>query len=251
MSSEDEKLPQSPSTLEVVPEKIEEIVSPKSPDEEPHPDETAKPETPETSVNHIHEGPEPLEEPIKVPTQEAKDDDRTLEDSEEVKDKVEPSPDGEEEPGTVTVPRENDAVVKKEPEPEEPASEEPDVQAALSEENISPSTSPVTEPEKTNLMDEKSPESPTKARFVKKDPRRESSSENNSLDLNLSISSFLGKSREAGSVSIKVRVNYTDSRCVNVCNRPATCSGSNLCTRRLYPALIFFPHRIRNEKRKP
>ncbi|XP_062865416.1 STE20-like kinase b [Trichomycterus rosablanca] len=217
VSSEDEKLPQSPSTLEVVPEKIEEIATPTTPDVELITNKTAIPEIPKTDVNHIQEAPEPVQEPAKVPspsvkTQEPKDDEKIVETTKEhikpevVKDKIQPAPKEEmmlDRPEIVTVTQENDSLVKEEPVPEKAVPEEPvkdiEVTVTVPEKIITPPTSPVNDAEKTNVEDEKSAESPTKPRFQKKD----SATERNSLDLNLSISSFMSKSKEAGSMSIQ------------------------------------------------
>uniref|UniRef100_A0AAR2JQQ6 non-specific serine/threonine protein kinase n=1 Tax=Pygocentrus nattereri TaxID=42514 RepID=A0AAR2JQQ6_PYGNA len=239
-SSEDEKLSQSPSTLEAVPEKIEEI--PKMQNVEVKDDKIAEPKTPKVEVNHIKEPPEPaVKEPADVPISNVKPQEPTeaevnrvetldvvlkpevpfaqldvVKSEEEMKANAQPTQ-GEKEVDTaknVSVIHKNDEMVKTEPvsetstvEGDKPVTE--DTTVVEPEEKPTPLCSPVKEEDKKETADEKSAmekenKTPTKRRFEKKnsDSRIGSAADNSSIDLNLSISSFISKSKESGSMQV-------------------------------------------------
>ncbi|XP_072513124.1 STE20-like kinase b [Salminus brasiliensis] len=243
-SSEDEKLSQSPSTLEAVPEKTEET-SP--PDVEVKDDKKTEPETPKVEVNHINKPQPPApKEPVEVPSSNVKPQDlieiekkatetpdvvvkpeapstqlETVKSEEEMKPKEQPAQEGEKEvdtaAGNVTVVEDNDEAVRKEPVSEtsvedankpvtEDALKQVKVSVTVPEEKPTPPSSPVKEEEKKEKGNEKAAkekerETPTKRRFEKKnsDSGISSAADNSSIDLNLSISSFISKSKESGS----------------------------------------------------
>uniref|UniRef100_A0AAR2KE17 non-specific serine/threonine protein kinase n=1 Tax=Pygocentrus nattereri TaxID=42514 RepID=A0AAR2KE17_PYGNA len=220
-SSEDEKLSQSPSTLEAVPEKIEEI--PKMQNVEVKDDKIAEPKTPKVEVNHIKEPPEPaVKEPADVPISNVKPQEPTeaevnrvetldvvlkpevpfaqldvVKSEEEMKANAQPTQ-GEKEVDTaknVSVIHKNDEMVKTEP---------------VSETSTVEGDKPVTEDTTVSAM-EKENKTPTKRRFEKKnsDSRIGSAADNSSIDLNLSISSFISKSKESGSMQDTKRQKKT------------------------------------------
>ncbi|XP_036413262.1 STE20-like kinase b isoform X2 [Colossoma macropomum] len=246
-SSEDEKLSQSPSTLEAVPEKIEEI--PKLQNVEVKDDKIAEPKTPQVEVNHIKEPLEPAaKEPAEVPISNAKPQEPTeaevnrvetpdvvlkpevpftqldvVKSEEEMKANAQPTQ-GEKEVDTaenVSVIHDNDEVVKREPvsetstvEGDKPVTE--DATVVEPEEKPTPPSSPVKEEDKKETADEKSAmekenKTSTKRRFEKKnsDSRIRSAADNSSIDLNLSISSFISKSKESGSMQDTKRQKKT------------------------------------------
>ncbi|XP_017565531.1 STE20-like kinase b [Pygocentrus nattereri] len=246
-SSEDEKLSQSPSTLEAVPEKIEEI--PKMQNVEVKDDKIAEPKTPKVEVNHIKEPPEPaVKEPADVPISNVKPQEPTeaevnrvetldvvlkpevpfaqldvVKSEEEMKANAQPTQ-GEKEVDTaknVSVIHKNDEMVKTEPvsetstvEGDKPVTE--DTTVVEPEEKPTPLCSPVKEEDKKETADEKSAmekenKTPTKRRFEKKnsDSRIGSAADNSSIDLNLSISSFISKSKESGSMQDTKRQKKT------------------------------------------
>ncbi|XP_051561587.1 serine/threonine-protein kinase 10-like [Myxocyprinus asiaticus] len=218
-SSEDEKLSQSPFTLESVPEKIEEVSTLKLPDdnilivntneaeplkvEEKHiqdvavppkesqvhkfhdnavEPEVALPESPEDGIVQTDEQPvkpvgEKVEEEVKKPKGEPTD---TQEDEKEVK------------------PTENkEKIGNGELMNEVPTSDISTVKKPISEE-----ASKKVEKKKPALPEEK--ESLLKPRYKKKEDSDSgigSTAENSSIDMNLSISSFISKSKEPGTVS--------------------------------------------------
>ncbi|KAI2668188.1 Serine/threonine-protein kinase 10 [Labeo rohita] len=208
-SSEDEKLPQSPSTLESVPEKIEEVATPKLPDdnvitgikkeEEPlkvdenHTEDVAEPETKEQAVDVSPKESKAEEKPVEP---------ETPEDSVVQTEEQRAKPDGEklEEEKEVVG---NSELIKEVPaldistlETTEPAKEAvPDEPTPLKEaENVE-------EKEQPEVVEK---QSPVKPRYVKKedsDSGISSSADNSSIDLNLSISSFISKSKEPGTIS--------------------------------------------------
>ncbi|MCI4393704.1 hypothetical protein PGIGA_G00160700 [Pangasianodon gigas] len=221
-SSEDEKLSQSPSTLEAVPEKNEEFGVPKSPDTDLSDDQTAEPEISKLELNHIPNFPEPsAEEPAKesvsnMKPQEQEDEKNIV----EIKPEVPSAPLNILEPqeemknmenmvgpagDNVTVIQKMDAVVKDELTPEN-SIKQVEGPVVLPEEKPTPPTSPVKEEDKGEAEHEKSSpenESPVKPRFQKKVSGSGSAADNSSVDLNLSISSFISKSKEAGAASVQ------------------------------------------------
>lgn len=122
----------------------------------------------------------------------------------------------------VVVIQDNDEVVKKEPVSETPAVgvetsvtedalRQVKVTVSVPEDKPTPPSSPVKEEEKRETEDEKSAmrkvnETPPKRRFEKKnsDSGIGSVADNSSIDLNLSISSFISKSKEPGSIQVRV-----------------------------------------------
>uniref|UniRef100_A0A3B4CJW0 non-specific serine/threonine protein kinase n=1 Tax=Pygocentrus nattereri TaxID=42514 RepID=A0A3B4CJW0_PYGNA len=114
----------------------------------------------------------------------------------------------------VSVIHKNDEMVKTEPvsetstvEGDKPVTE--DTTVVEPEEKPTPLCSPVKEEDKKETADEKSAmekenKTPTKRRFEKKnsDSRIGSAADNSSIDLNLSISSFISKSKESGSMQV-------------------------------------------------
>lgn len=206
--------------MESVPEKIEEVTTPKLPDD-----------------NGIT-GVKKEDEPLKVGENHIKDvvEPESKEQAVEVSPKESQEPEAEETPVELETP--TDTVVQTEEERAKPDGEkleeekevvgngdllkevsasdissletptEP-VKQAVPEEPIP--TSPlkeeesVEEKEKPELAEKQSPEKP---RYVKKedsDSGISSSADNGSIDLNLSISSFISKSKEPGTVSQQVR----------------------------------------------
>uniref|UniRef100_A0A672KLP8 non-specific serine/threonine protein kinase n=1 Tax=Sinocyclocheilus grahami TaxID=75366 RepID=A0A672KLP8_SINGR len=183
-SSEDEKLPQSPSTLASVPEKIEEASTPKLPDgnESQEPKAEEKPVEPETPADTI----------VQTEEQRAKPDGEKLEEEKEVVGngelikEVSASDISSLETPTEPVKQ----AVPDEPIPTSPLKEEESVEGK----------------EKPELVEK---QSPVKTRYVKKedsDSGISSSADNSSIDLNLSISSFISKSKEPGTVSQQIQI---------------------------------------------
>ncbi|ROL46517.1 Serine/threonine-protein kinase 10 [Anabarilius grahami] len=213
-SSEDEKLPQSPSTLESVPEKIEEVATPKLPDDNLIAGIRKEEEPLKVDENHIQDVtiPGSKEQAVEV-SQEPKDEEKAVEPEidlpaetivQTVEQPAKPDEEKLEEKKEVVG---NGELIKEVPasdiaSPETPT--EPTKQAEADEPSL---TSPVQEVEKVEekekpaLMDE---QSPVKPRYVKKkdsDSGISSSTDNSSIDLNLSISSFISKSKEPGTIS--------------------------------------------------
>uniref|UniRef100_A0AAR2JF88 non-specific serine/threonine protein kinase n=1 Tax=Pygocentrus nattereri TaxID=42514 RepID=A0AAR2JF88_PYGNA len=191
----DEKLSQSPSTLEAVPEKIEEI--PKMQNVEVKDDKIAEPKTPKVEVNHIKEPPEPaVKEPADVPISNVKPQEPTeaevnrvetldvvlkpevpfaqldvVKSEEEMKANAQPTQ-GEKEVDTaknVSVIHKNDEMVKTEPvsetstvEGDKPVTE--DTTVVEPEEKPTPLCSPVKEEDKKETADEKSKKTLKKTR---------------------------------------------------------------------------------------
>ncbi|RVE76304.1 hypothetical protein OJAV_G00009140 [Oryzias javanicus] len=214
-SSEDEKIPLSPSILESVPEKLEQILQ-----------VPAQPELPET--NHV----ENTGEQVAPEEQTEENSDAQVKENEE-----KPAVEEEEEP-----PEAEHAVASPEPEPsaEPPNKElqqlqidvddEKEVDTAeaperveaseLPQEESTPATSPAEEeedkeeerhkqpkvtltlPEKDNA-ETKEETSKEEKEVQNNDSRSGSAADGSSVDLNLSISSFLSKTKEPGSVSMQ------------------------------------------------
>ncbi|KAK9540218.1 hypothetical protein VZT92_002685 [Zoarces viviparus] len=244
-SSEDEKIPLSPSMLEPVPEKVEPVVSVPTPTELPvanhvvdtsFVEEAAAPVAEETSNSPDEDGeveqkpveekppeaggdvasPEPETQP-EAPAKEMQQLQIAVEDEKEVDTSEGPAnPQASTEGSEVTeAPQEeNKAAVEESNAPAEEEEEEEDryknlkVTLTLPEQvNVVPKKEDgekPTEKEKMNAEDEKTV--PDKA---KDDRERDSDSgsgpaaDNSSVDLNLSISSFLSKTKEPGSISIQ------------------------------------------------
>ncbi|KAG1956302.1 STE20-like serine/threonine-protein kinase [Pimephales promelas] len=208
-SSEDEKLPQSPSTLESVPEKIEDVATPKLPDE------------------NLTAGKKKEEEPLKVDENPIPD--VTVPGSKEqaVEESQEPKAEEKAVEAEVVLPETpTDTIVQRVEEPAKPDGEKleekkevvgngelikevPVSDMASMETPAEPTkqAEPVKELEKAEEK-EKPPmvekESPVKPRYVKKqdsDSGISSTADSSSIDLNLSISSFISKSKEPGTIS--------------------------------------------------
>uniref|UniRef100_A0A671RYH4 non-specific serine/threonine protein kinase n=1 Tax=Sinocyclocheilus anshuiensis TaxID=1608454 RepID=A0A671RYH4_9TELE len=215
-SSEDEKLPQSPSTLESVPEKIEEASTPKLPDDNVTTGIKKEEEPLKAGENHIEDVAEPGSKQQAV----------------EVSPKESQEPKAEEKPVEPETPA--DTIVQTEEQRAKPDGEKLEEEKEVvgngelikevSASDISSLETP-TEPVKQSVPDEPIPtsplkeeesvegkekhelvekQSPVKPRYVKKedsDSGISSSADNSSIDLNLSISSFISKSKEPGTVS--------------------------------------------------
>uniref|UniRef100_A0A8C2ER35 non-specific serine/threonine protein kinase n=1 Tax=Cyprinus carpio TaxID=7962 RepID=A0A8C2ER35_CYPCA len=209
-SSEDEKLPQSPSTLESVPEKIEEASTPKLPDDNVITGIKKEEEPLKVDENHIEDVAEPgsKEQAVEVSpkeSQEPKAEEKPVEpetpaDTEDQTEEQRAKPDGEklEEKKEVVgngelikeVSASDISSLETPTEPDEPIPTSP-----LKEEES------IGEKEKPELVEKPSPGKP---RYVKKqdsDSGISSSADNSSIDLNLSISSFISKSKEPGTIS--------------------------------------------------
>uniref|UniRef100_A0A8C1IJ31 non-specific serine/threonine protein kinase n=1 Tax=Cyprinus carpio TaxID=7962 RepID=A0A8C1IJ31_CYPCA len=209
-SSEDEKLPQSPSTLESVPEKIEEASTPKLPDdnvitgikkeEEPlkvdenHIEDVAEPGSKEQAVEvspKESQEPKAEEKPVEPETPAdtvvQTEEQRAKPDGEKLEEKKEVAGNGE---LIKEVSASDISSLETPTEPDEPIPTSP-----LKEEES------IGEKEKPELVEKPSPGKP---RYVKKqdsDSGISSSADNSSIDLNLSISSFISKSKEPGTIS--------------------------------------------------
>ncbi|XP_027012146.1 STE20-like kinase b [Tachysurus fulvidraco] len=220
-SSEDEKLSQSPSTLEAVPEKNEELPIPKSTDMDLGNDQATKPDISKLELNHVPNVSEPsAEEPTEGSASNMKP-----QEQDDNKNTTEIKPGGPSSSLTIPKPEQDmnhmgnmvkpdvdnviqsmDAEVKDELTPEN-SIKEVDEAFAESEEKPTPLTSPVKEEDKGEPENEKSPEiaSPAKPRFQKKVSGCGSAADTSSVDLNLSISSFINKSKESASMSVQER----------------------------------------------
>uniref|UniRef100_A0A672LLU4 non-specific serine/threonine protein kinase n=1 Tax=Sinocyclocheilus grahami TaxID=75366 RepID=A0A672LLU4_SINGR len=182
-SSEDEKLPQSPSTLESVPEKIEEVATPRLPDGQVITGIKAEQEPLKVDENHIADVEEPgsKEQPVNVSPKESQ----------------------EPEAGEKPVEPETPAVSRVQS--EEQKTRTGPVKQAVPDKPIP--TSPLKEEESVEEKEKlelEEKQSPVKPRYVKKedsDSGISSSADNSSIDLNLSISSFISKSKEPGTIS--------------------------------------------------
>lgn len=250
-SSEDEKLSQSPSTLEAVPEKTEEISLPTVNIKDA---KVTEQETPKVEANHINEPQHTaVKEPVRVPSSTVIPKDLTetkknttetsavspaisvaVKPDEEVKPKEQPAEEGEKEVDTaenVTLVEDNNEVERKEPVSQisaplsaldlnKPVSEDAiapvNVSVTVPDQKPTPPSTPVKEDEKKEREDEKAAmekerETPVKRRFEKKnsDSGISSAADNSSIDLNLSISSFISKSKESGAIQDTKRQKKT------------------------------------------
>ncbi|XP_034398307.1 STE20-like kinase b isoform X2 [Cyclopterus lumpus] len=241
-SSEDEKIPLSPSSLEPVPEKVEPTGPP--PTELPvanhvvdtsFVEEAASPVVEETSNTPDEEGeleqtpvedkppeaggdvasPEPENEP-EAPVKEMQQLEIAVEDEKEVdtsevsanpqaSSEVTEAPQEEE---TVAVVEESNAPAKEQQQEEEDRYKNLKVTLTLPEEDeVVPKQEDgekPTEKEKMNAEDEKTvPDQATDEKEKDSDSVSGSVADNSSVDLNLSISSFLSKTKEPGSISVQ------------------------------------------------
>ncbi|KAJ4944933.1 hypothetical protein JOQ06_013472 [Pogonophryne albipinna] len=180
-SSEDEKIPLSPSILESVPEKVEPVVPLPRPTELPVDNHVVDTSFVEEPVAPAAE--EPMEETPKTPAED--EEEKAVEE-----DVASPGP---------------------EPEPEAPAKEMQQLEIAAEDEKEVDTAEVPQSPEngekpseKENAEDEKTV--PDRAKDDKErdsDSGTGSAADNSSGDLNLSISSFLSKTKEPGSVSVQ------------------------------------------------
>uniref|UniRef100_A0A665VVL7 non-specific serine/threonine protein kinase n=1 Tax=Echeneis naucrates TaxID=173247 RepID=A0A665VVL7_ECHNA len=185
-SSEDEKIPLSPTILESVPEKIEPVVP------LPKPTDVAV-------ANHVVEEPTPDNEKLPEAAADVVSPEKETEPEPLVKEmqQLEIAVEDEKEVDTAEVPANQEATIESSEVPEAPLEEK---EAAMEE-----SSTPVEEEDHyKHLKDEK--KVPEKAKDEKEkdsDSGSGSAADNSSTDLNLSISSFLSKTKEPGSVSIQ------------------------------------------------
>lgn len=239
-SSEDEKIPLSPSILESVPEKAEPTLPVPAAPETPETPDTSEPRTP-ISTSFVEEpvtpvAEEPTEETPITPVEEELVEQRTAEQEvpaageevsspeAEVPDKemqqLEITAEDEKEDDTAELPADTPTSVE--------GSEVTGTTAAVEESNTPEEKEEdpykhlkvtVTLPEETKEENREKPtdkdhivsvgdqQVPDKAKDEKErdsDSGRGSASDSNSVDLNLSISSFLSKAKEPGSVSVQV-----------------------------------------------
>lgn len=235
-SSEDEKIPLSPSILESVPEKVEPIL--------PVPPLPTVPE-PNTviSTSFVEEPVAPTAGMPNEKTSNTPVEDESVEQTAEEKelrgageDVASPEPakemqqlkitaEDEKEADTAELPAHTQANVESSEVTETVAVEESNAQEEKEEDQYKHLKVTLTLPEQQNVVPkEENREKPTdkdhimadnekqvvdKAKDEKErdsDSGRGSATDNNSVDLNLSISSFLSKTKEPGSVSIQVTV---------------------------------------------
>ncbi|XP_035993496.1 LOW QUALITY PROTEIN: serine/threonine-protein kinase 10-like [Fundulus heteroclitus] len=224
-SSEDEKIPLSP--LEAVPEKMEPILPVPSPAELPVPDQVMEAEDPaaEEQTEEAPNAPVKEEEPEQKPSEENAPEaasDVTSPESETEPDspskelqQLEIDVEDEKEVDTAEVPPppEDDTPVAGEAQtPAEEEEEDPykhlKVTLTLpeSEKEVLKEENGEQPAEKDRMDAEEEKKVPDKAKDEKErdsDSGRGSTADNSSVDLNLSISSFLSKTKEPGSVSIQ------------------------------------------------
>lgn len=208
--------------MEAVPERNEEFGVPKNPDMDLSNNRTADPEISKLEVNHIQNVAEPS---AGKPAEESGSNMKAQEEDEKKNEKniVEIKPDVPSTPvnilesqeektnmGTMVDPAVDNITVNQTMKDElTPGNSIRQVEGPVALPEEKPPSSPVKEEDKREAEDVKpSPEkeSPVKPRFQKKVSGSGSAADNSSVDLNLSISSFISKSKEAGSVSLQVRV---------------------------------------------
>lgn len=231
-SSEDEKIPLSPSILESVPEKVEPIL--------PVPPLPGVPEPNTVSTNFVEQ---PVASAAGMPNEETSNtpvEDELVEQTAEEKelpeageDVASPEPavlakemqqleitsEDEKEADTGELPANTQANVESSEVTETVAVEESNTPEEKEEDQYKHLKVTLTLPEQHNVVPKKeNREKPTdkdhimanNEKQVEKerdsDSGRGSATDNNSVDLNLSISSFLSKTKEPGSVSIQVTV---------------------------------------------
>ncbi|XP_077102268.1 STE20-like kinase b [Siphateles boraxobius] len=214
-SSEDEKLPQSPSTLESVPEKIEDLATPKLPDDNLIAGKKKEEEPLKVDENHIRDVTVPgSKEQAAEESQEPEAEEKAVEaevvfpetPADTIVQRVEQpaKPDGEklEEKKEVVG---NGELIKEVP-ASDTASMETSTEPTKQAEPVT-EVPPVIEVEKAEEKDKLAmveKQSPVKPRYVKKqdsDSGISSTADSSSIDLNLSISSFISKSKEPGTIS--------------------------------------------------
>uniref|UniRef100_A0A4W6CZJ6 non-specific serine/threonine protein kinase n=1 Tax=Lates calcarifer TaxID=8187 RepID=A0A4W6CZJ6_LATCA len=199
-SSEDEKIPLSPSILESVPEKVEPVLPVLLPDLPPAEEYTEEapntPEDGEVEVKHVEEKLPEAEEDVASPEKETEPEAPVIE-----MQQLEIAVEDEKEVDTAEVPANQEAITESSEVTEAPREKK----MAVVEESNTPQDKVVPkEKDKINAEDEK--KVPDKAKDDKErdsDSGSGSAADNSSVDLNLSISSFLSKSKEPGSVSIQ------------------------------------------------
>lgn len=198
--------------MEAVPEKNEEFGVPKNPEMDLSNDQKTDPEISKLKLNHI-------------PNAEESGSNKKVQEQEDEKNIVEIKPAVPSTPPNILEPQEekksmgnmvdsagdNGGVIQnmKDEVVSENSIKQVEGPVALPEEKPAPPTSPVREEDKGEAEGEKSsPEnkSPAKPRFQKKVSGSGSAANNSNIDLNLSISSFISKSKEAGTVSVQVRI---------------------------------------------
>ncbi|KAM8879920.1 STE20-like serine/threonine-protein kinase isoform 2-T2 [Spinachia spinachia] len=222
-SSEDEKIPLSPSGLESVPERAE----PAAPTELPvaihvvdagSVEEVASPVAEETSSTPDEDAGLEVKSPEDVastepeaPAKEMQQLEITVEDEKEVDtSEVPANPQGTEEGSEVTEPPHEENMTPVE-ESNAPAQEEEEEEEEEEKECYKNLKVTLTLPEQDKVVTEKenTEDEKTVPDKAKDDKERDSDSggssvaDNSSVDLNLSISSFLSKTKEPGSVSIQ------------------------------------------------
>ncbi|XP_052401855.1 STE20-like kinase b isoform X2 [Carassius gibelio] len=209
-SSEDEKLPQSPSTLESVPEKIEEASTAKPPDDNVTTGIKKEEEPLKVGENHIEDVAEPgsKEQGVEVSPKESQEPKAEVEPvkPETPADTVVPTEEQRAKPDGEILEGEKEVVGNGELIKEASASDISSLETPTEPDGPIP-TSPLKEEE--SVEEKEKPElvekpSPVKPRYVKKedsDSGISSSADNSSIDLNLSISSFISKSKEPGTIS--------------------------------------------------
>lgn len=213
--------------MEAVPEKNEESSVPKNPDTDLSNDKTALPETSKLELNNIPNGPKPsAEEPATesasdVKAREQEDEKNTVEIKPELPSTplkiLEPQEELKNMVANVTVSQDTDAALKNELTPEN-SIKQVEGPAAVPEQQSTPMPSPVKEEDKEDAKSSLEKGSPAKPRFQKKVSGSGSAADNSGVDLNLSISSFISKSKEEGSVSVQVRISDRRSVRILKCN---------------------------------
>lgn len=206
--------------MESVPEKIEEVATPKVPDDNLIPGIKKEEEPLKVDENHIQDVTVPgsKEQAVEV-SQEPKAEEKAVEpevvlpadtivqimeqpvkpDGEILEEKKEMVGNGE----LVKQVPVSDIASTEQAEPDEPSSTSPVKEIEKVEEK-----------EKLALVEE---QSPMKPKYVKKqdsDSGISSTADNSSVDLNLSISSFISKSKEPGTISQQVRNRCLYTSCV-------------------------------------
>ncbi|XP_059410624.1 STE20-like kinase b [Carassius carassius] len=209
-SSEDDKLPQSPSTLESVPEKIEEASTAKTPDDNVTTGIKKEEEPLKVGENHIEDVAEPgsKEQGVEVSPKESQE---PKAEAEPVKpetpaDTIVPTEEQRAKPDGEILEGEKEVVGNGELIKEVSASDISSLDTPTEPDGPIP-TSPlkeeesVKEKEKPELVEKPSPVKPLYVKKEDSDSGISSSADNSSIDLNLSISSFISKSKEPGTIS--------------------------------------------------
>uniref|UniRef100_A0A671W032 non-specific serine/threonine protein kinase n=1 Tax=Sparus aurata TaxID=8175 RepID=A0A671W032_SPAAU len=189
-SSEDEKIPLSPSILESVPEKVEPIL----PVPKPTPAELPVANN-VVSTSFVEEPTAPVVRELKEETSNTPVDDGV----EEQKPEEEKFPEGGDDVASSEAEASPEVPAKEMQQLEIAVDDEKEVDTADEENGEKP-----TEKDKIDIEDEKTV--PDRAKDDKErdsDSGSGSAADNSSVDLNLSISSFLSKTKEPGSVSIQ------------------------------------------------